>query len=241
MELEIIFSYWALVLVFFLGAVCVVALRPLLPGKGGWAVVRWFHPYGRMYHEYFRSETSLKADAWGRWASMKCQASYTSRRFEHYYALLDPDRLPLLRLLNLACTMADDILYHASPVLCVNKWQRHFEKLKDSKWTGTLPELLNYDAHELACIWGVVYLRLLDSGVSLMVRGELLEHIREVACPKEFVVPYFDYYVSLSEESLAAVAACPAITVMGDLVMDKHVEHEVNGVGAGGTGVSMGK
>ena len=153
---------------------------------------------------------------------------------EKYMSAISEDRLPICIVMNWVRSIAEDISEAPLPVLRIEKWH-------------SLMVFIEFEKYEITFIWGCVY-RWLEIYSNNLLTKELSNEIIHYAYPKKYLKPYFDICQTSQIANFETMSSAlnnsnvdTKIEVHGDLVMNKHVDSEVNSVASGATGINVSK
>ena len=149
------------------------------------------------YHCHYACERDVMADSRARHMALICHYGYTNKQLAAYYENLTIASLPMEKLLGWTRTIAEDLLDHPSPILRVDYWSDYIARLS-GRLVVVHPHVDEFQPWEASYLWGAVYYWLRRFAASELPAG-LLEHIAEMACPRSFTQPYFDYFVQMAK------------------------------------------
>ena len=146
------------------------------------------------YTCYYLNENDLKKDPNATKLSSVSYHGYVDATYGKFYKNLTVEHLPINVLINWTRTIAEDIINSVSPVNHVASWSDYFhsKEYKGCVQASVHPDLVEFEEHELAYLWGAVYYWL-----KIIIdydNEEVLDHIETVAIQKDFLRPYFYHY-----------------------------------------------
>ena len=166
---------------------------------------------------------------------------------EKYMSAISEDRLPICIVMNWVRSIAEDISEAPLPVLRIEKWHSLMIKSGKSASMFTHIDFIEFEKYEITFIWGCVY-RWLEIYSNNLLTKELSNEIIHYAYPKKYLKPYFDICQTSQIANFETMSSAlnnsnvdTKIEVHGDLVMNKHVDSEVNSVASGATGINVSK
>lgn len=151
------------------------------------------------YNCYYLKEYDLKKDPAAIKLSSISYPGYVDAAYGKFYKNLTVEHLPITVLINWTRTIAEDIISSVSPVNHVASWSDYFhsQEYKYYASSSVHPDLIEFEEHELAYLWGAVYYWLKCVVVDYN-NEEVFNHIETVAIRKDFLRPYFYHYKRLA-------------------------------------------
>lgn len=151
------------------------------------------------YNCYYLKENDLKKDPAAIKLSSISYPGYVDAAYGKFYKNLTVEHLPITVLINWTRTIAEDIISSVSPVNHVASWSDYFhsQEYKYYASSSVHPDLIEFEEHELAYLWGAVYYWLKCVVVDYN-NEEVFNHIETVAIRKDFLRPYFYHYKRLA-------------------------------------------
>ena len=151
------------------------------------------------YNCYYLKENDLKKDPAAIKLSSISYPGYVDAAYGKFYKNLTVEHLPITVLINWTRTIAEDIISSVSPVNHVASWSDYFhsQEYKYYASSSVHPDLIEFEEHELAYLWGAVYYWLKCVVVDYN-NEEVFNHIETVAIRKDFLRSYFYHYKRLA-------------------------------------------
>jgi hypothetical protein len=177
------------------------------------------------YQCFYITENDLKEDPAATELSSISYPGYVDSTYGRFYKNLTVEHLPINVLVNWTRTIAEDLIASVSPVNHVASWNDYFhsEEYKAYANSSVHPDIVEFEEHELAYIWGAVYYWL-KCIIPNYNNEEVLNYIEKVAIKKEFLRPYFYHYKRLAtgSESLPDDKYGPSpLTSKGELTAEQ--------------------
>ncbi len=199
-----------------------------------WQTNKWI--VGFRYEKKLLNNDDLRKKSSYMQLAIVAERCYSDQWFEDYFKRLSVKRLPMFVFINWVLSIVENIESSSMSLMCVDDWVSYF---LSGLYEGPNNDSENLEDYELACLWGAVYYYLSCFMVPA-ADARLLDKIESVGCRKAFAKPYFEHFkheVSSFVNKRTAVQQ-PVFNFSGDLVLEKHVENEVDYVAAGGTGIN---
>ena len=125
---------------------------------------------------------------------------YVDSTYGKFYKNLSVDHFPITVLVNWTRTIVEDLSGSVSPINHLKGWSDYFHSqgYKDIANGSIHPDIIDFEEHELAYLWGAVYYWLKCILVNYN-NEELFNHIEKIAIKKDFLRPYFYHYKCLAD------------------------------------------
>lgn len=152
------------------------------------------------YRCFYLTEEDLRGDPAATKLSSISYPGYVDATYGKFYKNLSVDHFPITVLVNWTRTIVEDLYGSVSPINHLKSWSDFFHsKEYKSIANGSIhPDIIEFEEHELAYLWGAVYYWLKCILVDFE-NDELLKHVEKVAIKKEFLRPYFYHFKCLAD------------------------------------------
>lgn len=152
------------------------------------------------YHCYYLTEDDLGKDPAALKISSISYPGYVDATYGQFYKNLSIEHFPITVLVNWTRTIVEDLTGCVSPINHLKGWSDYFHSqgYKDAANGSIHPDIIDFEEHELAYLWGAVYYWL-KCILENYNNEELFNHIEKIAIKKDFLRPYFYHYKCLAD------------------------------------------
>lgn len=149
-------------------------------------------PLGR-YKPYYISDKNIFKESFAQEIVKLAEKAYSDPYFDRRYQRIMDDHLSVKTAINWARSIKDDLLSSSTPITRVQNWDNYLHNnIGYMKLSVFFSHYIDFEEHELAFLWGLVYYWL-KFGTEKFDNDSLLENIEKTACKKVYAIPYFMY------------------------------------------------